>query len=352
MLSNISDLFTMASLVICMLLSGIIFYYLRTRISMLEQSVMDQAQLLQQVVTSLKTSQYRQLNVNHSSANMNTISVQHGSGSGSGQQDQSDNGLNTNKNEKQMNLIPVSDDSDATSDSSDTDNTDESDDSDNDSENETSDGDNMETDVCAINVNSLSKIIDLSAITSSSNSFKPYSSSHSEIKVIELKSNVPSHSHSSNGHNSIDVDDDDDEDDVTNSSDDDGEYDDDDDDDHDDDGDYSDNDDNDNRHNVMKNGRNENENKEDAENRNQNGENDGLHNNSNNNSNEVGLNGVNNKKMKSIIIEDVTNSVSLDEMKNMPVNSLRSLAKTKLSNLDVPTINKMSKKEILKALHD
>ena len=60
MLSNISDLFTMASLVICMLLSGIIFYYLRTRISMLEQSVMDQAQLLQQVVTSLKSSQYRQ----------------------------------------------------------------------------------------------------------------------------------------------------------------------------------------------------------------------------------------------------------------------------------------------------
>ena len=54
MLSNISDLFTMASLVICMLLSGIIFYYLRTRISMLEQSVMDQAQLLQQVVTSLR----------------------------------------------------------------------------------------------------------------------------------------------------------------------------------------------------------------------------------------------------------------------------------------------------------
>jgi hypothetical protein len=40
-------------------------------------------------------------------------------------------------------------------------------------------------------------------------------------------------------------------------------------------------------------------------------------------------------------------------MKNMPVNSLRSLAKTKLSNIiDVPTINKMSKKDILKALHE
>jgi hypothetical protein len=56
--------------------------------------------------------------------------------------------------------------------------------------------------------------------------------------------------------------------------------------------------------------------------------------------------------MKSIVIEDSTTSVSLDEMKNMPVNSLRSLAKTKLSNIDVPTINKMSKKDILKALHE
>ena len=61
---------------------------------------------------------------------------------------------------------------------------------------------------------------------------------------------------------------------------------------------------------------------------------------------------VNIKKMKSIVIEDPTTSVSLDEMKNMPVNSLRSLAKTKLSNIDVPTINKMSKKDILKALHE
>ena len=57
--------------------------------------------------------------------------------------------------------------------------------------------------------------------------------------------------------------------------------------------------------------------------------------------------------MKSIVIEDITSSVSLDEMKNMPVNSLRSLAKTKLGNIiDVPTINKMSKKDILKALHE
>ena len=62
---------------------------------------------------------------------------------------------------------------------------------------------------------------------------------------------------------------------------------------------------------------------------------------------------VNIKKMKSIVIEDPTTCVSLDEMKNMPVNSLRSLAKTKLGNIiDVPTINKMSKKDILKALHE
>ena len=36
--------------------------------------------------------------------------------------------------------------------------------------------------------------------------------------------------------------------------------------------------------------------------------------------------------------------------KNMPVNMLRDLAKTKLTHLEQPTINKMSKKEILKAL--
>ena len=72
-------------------------------------------------------------------------------------------------------------------------------------------------------------------------------------------------------------------------------------------------------------------------------------NNGNGNGNSIG---VNNKKIKSIVIEDDTHSVSLDDMKNMPVNSLRSLAKTKLSNIGVPTINKMSKKDILKALHE
>ena len=38
-------------------------------------------------------------------------------------------------------------------------------------------------------------------------------------------------------------------------------------------------------------------------------------------------------------------------MKNMPVNTLRNLAKKKLNNVDTPTINKMSKKEILKAFN-
>ena len=57
--------------------------------------------------------------------------------------------------------------------------------------------------------------------------------------------------------------------------------------------------------------------------------------------------------MKNILIEDPTSSISLDEMKNMPVNSLRTLAKTKLMNIvDTSTINKMSKKDILKALHE
>lgn len=330
MLSNISDLFTMASLVICMLLSGIIFYYLRTRISMLEQSVMDQAQLLQQVVTSLKSSQYRQqMNANGGSANINMISSQ--------QFDAADS--NTSMIQKPMNLIQVSDDSDEDESDDDSDDIDDDDDS----ESETSQSDDVNMDVCTMreSANSLSKIIDLSAITSSSNSFKPYSPSQSEIKVIELKSNIHS------GHDG------DGDDDVTNSSDDDddddsdGEY---------DEDEYSDDEasshdgsDKQMKKNTM------NENNEHAENQNQNQIGDHDNNStSNNNSINNHRSSVNsaNKTMKSIVIEDVTNSVSLDEMKNMPVNSLRSLAKTKLSNIDVPTINKMSKKEILKALHD
>ena len=326
MLSNISDLFTMASLVICMLLSGIIFYYLRTRISMLEQSVMDQAQLLQQVVTSLKSSQYRQLHANGGDAKMNVNM------SSSQQTEVADS--NATIIQKPMNLIQVSDDSDESDD--DTDDTD-----DDDSESETSQCDDADVDVCTIrdnNANSFSKIIDLSAITTSSNSFKLYSPSQSEIKVIELKSNI--HTNDSSDGNG--------DDDVTNSSDD--EEDDDDDDDEYDEDEYSDDEatshsDNDKQMNKDI----TNENKENVDNQNQNEHHHGTN---NNNENTVNGAGANNKRMKSIIIEDVTNSVSLDEMKNMPVNSLRSLAKTKLSNIDVPTINKMSKKEILKALHE
>lgn len=326
MLSNISDLFTMASLVICMLLSGIIFYYLRTRISMLEQSVMDQAQLLQQVVTSLKSSQYRQLNANGGAANMNITSSQ--------QIDSADS--NASMIQKPMNLIQVSDDSDESDDD-----TDDTDDTDDDSEYESNECDDVEMGVCTVrdNATSFSKIIDLSAITTSSSSFKPYSPSQSEIKVIELKSNIHSND---NGDGNGD-------DDVTNSSD----HDDDDDDDDNDDDEYDEDEYSDDE--ATSHGGNDkqmkkdvmNENKEDVDNENKNGDHDGT---SNNNGSSV--NSANNKRMKSIIIEDVANSVSLDEMKNMPVNSLRSLAKTKLSNIDVPTINKMSKKEILKALHE
>lgn len=316
MLSNISDLFTMASLVICMLLSGIIFYYLRTRISMLEQSVMDQAQLLQQVVTSLKSSQYRQVG---GPANMNSNS------------DVVDSNVSSNI-EKPMNLIQVSDDSDESdNDSDDTDDTDDTDGDDDDSQSETGQCADVNMDVCTMSDsgNCLSKIIDLSAITSS-NSFKPYSPSQSEIKVIELKSNIHSN-RSGDGNHDHDSDGDDD---VTNSSDDD--EDDDNEDEYDED-EYSEDDDEAVANQMKKDGMSMNENKECVENQIQiqNGDHDGG-----------------NKKMKSIVIEDVSNFVSLDEMKNMPVNSLRILAKTKLSNLDVPTINRMSKKEILKALHE
>ena len=346
MLSNISDLFTMASLVICMLLSGIIFYYLRTRISMLEQSVMDQAQLLQQVVTSLKSSQYRQLHANGGDAKMNVNMTS------SQQTEVADS--NATIIQKPMNLIQVSDDSDESDDDTDDENTDAEDDS----ESESNDGDDVvEMNVCTIrdrdnHANPFSKIIDLSAITSSSNSFKPYLPSQSEIKVIELKSNI----HSNHNHSG-----DDGNDGVTNSSDDDdeeeeedGEY----EEDEEEDGEYDEDECSDDeatsdvssdkqlKKNVMKNGNRENVHV-DVDNQNQNEHHDGT---SNNNGNSV--NGANNKRMKSIIIEDATNSVSLDEMKNMPVNSLRSLAKTKLTNIDVPTINKMSKKEILKALYE
>ena len=318
MLSNISDLFTMASLVICMLLSGIIFYYLRTRISMLEQSVMDQAQLLQQVVTSLKSSQYKQMTAN---ANPNTITTNIVPVN------------SNNSNQTQMDLIQVSDDSDSDdSDESDTDNG--SDDSSNHDHNH----DENERHICTLDDGDC-KVIDLSTISSPVNYFKP---SHSEIKVIELTSNVRSGHEYANDNDSSDNDNDDDDDD---------DYDDDDDDEGDDDDDqHSDGHEvemNHHRESAKNNIKNENRNNrnniENEDDESKHNEMDSQHHVSNSN----------NKKMKSIIIEDPTSSISLDEMKNMPVNSLRTLAKTKLSNMiDIPTINKMSKKDILKALHE
>jgi hypothetical protein len=211
----------------------------------------------------------------------------------------------------QMNLIQVSDDSDGDSDNSDHSDSDNSDDSHN------SESDDDESgNVCTLEDGSC-KIIDLSTISSSTNYLRP--SSHSEIKVIELKSNIRSNKdYVDNSDNSSDEDDNDDEDDEE-----------DDDEDDEDDEECSDRDEMNDDMNCRKN-----------DDRNENYIKNKNHDN------------VNIKKMKSIVIENLTNSVSLDEMKNMPVNSLRSLAKTKLSNIDIPTINKMSKKEILKALHE
>jgi hypothetical protein len=204
-----------------------------------------------------------------------------------------------------MNLIQVSDDSES----------DSSDDSDDSDDYESDDDESGNGNVCTIEDGSC-KIIDLSTISSSANYLKP-SSSHSEIKVIELKSNIRS-SNEYVGNSSHDEDVDDDEDD-----------------DEDEDEDEDDDEDDDEDMNCEKNDA-----MNDIESKNDDSDNQHHAN-------------VNIKKMKSIVIEDITTtSVSLEEMKNMPVNSLRSLAKTKLSNIDVPTINKMSKKDILKALHE
>jgi hypothetical protein len=317
MLSNISDLFTMASLVICMLLSGIIFYYLRTRINMLEQSVMDQAQLLQQVVTSIKSSQFRQMGLQQQQQ----------------QQQQNKNDVEKclaasldNHDYSQSNstikLIQVSDDSD--NDSNDDSDSDSDDDSDDDSYDN---NDNNEL-YSSGNSNGGSKIIDLSAITSSSSmSFLPLTKSD-DVKIIELKSNIKL-----NGDDESDQSDQSDE---SDESDDDNDESDQSDDDNDESDNDNDNDNNDNQDNETK-------------------QNNTVH--ETNKKRNNGNNGNNNRIFKSIVIEeDVTieensNILSLDKMKNMPVNTLRNLAKKKLNNVDTPTINKMSKKEILKAFH-
>ena len=319
MLSNISDLFTMASLVICMLLSGIIFYYLRTRINMLEQSVMDQAQLLQQVVTSIKSSQFRQM------------------GSQQQQQQQQQNKDDVEKclaasldnhDYSTIKLIQVSDDSD--NDSNDDSDSDSDDDSDDDSYDN---NDNNEL-YSSGNSNGGSKIIDLSAITSSSSmSFLPLTKSD-DVKIIELKSNIKL-----NGDDESDQSDQSDESDES-----------------DDDNDESDHSDDDNDESDNDNDNDESDNDNDNDN-NDNQDNETKQNNTVHETNKKRNNGNNNRNFKSIVIEeDVTleensNILSLDKMKNMPVNTLRNLAKKKLNNVDTPTINKMSKKEILKAFY-
>lgn len=298
MLSNISDLFTMASLVICMLLSGIIFYYLRTRINMLEQSVMDQAQLLQQVVTSIKSSQFRQMGLQQQQQ----------------QQQQNNDGVEKcpasleNNDYSQHNstikLIQVSDDSESSDDDNDSDDDSYDDDDNNDHELYYSGG----------NSNGGSKIIDLSTITSSSPmSFLPLTKSD-DIKVIELKSNIKLNDESDQSDDS----DESDESDESDQSDDSDESENDHDDDNDDDD--QDNDDNDNGNNANVN------------------ENCNENNNENETNRNGGNSGNNNRNFKSIVIEeDATNNLSfadsnilsLDKMKNMPVNTLRNLAKKK-----------------------
>jgi hypothetical protein len=317
MLSNISDLFTMASLVICMLLSGIIFYYLRTRINMLEQSVMDQAQLLQQVVTSIKSSQFRQMGLQQQWSQQQQQQQQQ-------QEEQQDQEQNMEKcpASNSIKLIEVSDDSEF---SDDDDSDDDSDDDDNDSDND-NDNDNKlyytSGNSNNSNSNGGSKIIDLSAITSSSSmSFLPLTKSD-DVKIIELKSNI-----------NLNDDSDDESDDQSDSDQSD---------------DQSDNE-SDNQSDDQSDNQSDQSKDDNADDQNDNAD-------ANNQSN-IHI-GNSNRNLKSIVIEeDVTleedsnNILSLDKMKNMPVNTLRNLAKKKLNNVDTPTINKMSKKEILKAFN-
>jgi heme exporter protein D len=293
MLSNISDLFTMASLAICMLLSGIIFYYLRTRINMLEQSVMEQAQLLQQVLRHSQNQQ--QLLQQQQIATMATASTTATTAPNSLQQQQ-----------QQQRLIPVSDDSD----SDDSDDDSESDDSDSD------DSDDSESDDDGVNLHH-SKSIDLSALTSvqiplMSSTFFENGGSNTEIKVIELK-------HYFNGNN-----------DGT--------------------GDNSDS----GSESGSESG-SDSDSCSDSDSGSDSGSDDG-NDKGNGSSNNNESKNVDNKKQKHF--EKIkkgahTAHSSLDvpvPLKSMPVNMLRDLAKTKLTHLEQPAINKMSKKEILKAL--
>jgi heme exporter protein D len=302
MLSNISDLFTMASLAICMLLSGIIFYYLRTRINMLEQSVMEQAQLLQQVLRHSQNQQQQQQQQIAMMAGASTTTTPVTTVQNSLQQQQ------------QQRLIPVSDDSE--SDDSESDDDDDYDDSDDDDDD---DGDgNLHR----------SKSIDLSAIMSnaqlpsSSNFFENNngSSSNTEIKVIELK-----HCFSGGNDDGIEYclrNGDDNHSDSEGDSDSDSES------DSDSDSSDGDNGNESEGHVADKGSSNKNDSKNDDKKKHL-------------------------DKLKKGAHSAHSAHSSLDvavPLKNMPVNMLRDLAKTKLTQLEQSAINKMSKKEILKAL--
>jgi heme exporter protein D len=300
MLSNISDLFTMASLAICMLLSGIIFYYLRTRINMLEQSVMEQAQLLQQVLrhsqNQQQLQQQQQQQQQQQIATMATASTTVTAATATI--------VPKSLQQQQQRLIPVSDDSD--SDDSESDDSD-SDDSDDESESD-NDGVNLHR----------SKSIDLSALTSTAqiplmtSTFFENGSSNTEIKVIELK-------HYFNGNN-----------DGT--------------------GDNSDSGSDSGSDNSSDSGSdNSSDNSSDG---NESGSDDG-NDKGNGSSNNNESKNVDKKKQKHFEKIKKGAHPSLDvpvPLKSMPVNMLRDLAKTKLTHLEQPAINKMSKKEILKAL--
>ena len=291
MLSNISDLFTMASLAICMLLSGIIFYYLRTRINMLEQSVMEQAQLLQQVLRHSQNQQQLQQQQQQQQQQIATMATASTTVTAA-----TATIVPKSLQQQQQRLIPVSDDSD--SDDSESDDSD-SDDSDDESESD-NDGVNLHR----------SKSIDLSALTSTAqiplmtSTFFENGGSNTEIKVIELK-------HYFNGNN-------------------DGP------------GDNSDVSSDSGSDNSSDNSSDGNESGSDDGNDKGNGS-------SNNNESK----NVDKKKQKHFEKIKKGAHPSLDvpvPLKSMPVNMLRDLAKTKLTQLEQSAINKMSKKEILKAL--
>ena len=295
MLSNISDLFTMASLAICMLLSGIIFYYLRTRINMLEQSVVEQAQLLQQVVTSIRHSQMQQ----------STTTTQPTQSTQSTQQ------IKQTVTGNAQQLIQVSDDSDdSESDDSDSDDSDDSDSDD-------SESDDIATHSKLIDLSALTSTITSSSSTSSSNFFEHSNNNNADIKVIELRHNFNDGEYCVQNNDS------------------------------DSDGDESDDSDDGDSDSESESGESEsgNNNKDSRANCFDNHIDKHFDSDKNRKPDSTSLK----RKLKGEEEEHHPAQVDIS-LKNMSVNMLRDLAKTKLTHLEQPAINKMSKKEILKAL--